>query len=516
MTPRHLPRRLLAGVLAVTALFLPAWTRTASSVALPSVSGCGLPGGTARCPSVLRRSPDVATYGKSLVADPRRHRIYTVGVDAGGWESLLAVDTRTRRQLVQRSSAATAFPETSAKGVNSLAAVLTPDGRTVLSAGYVFRSEGLNAAVVALDTSTGRIRWAWVSPHQGTDDTFQSLVVDPQGRHVFAVGREAEHPLGSYRDQAVIRSFDVDSGRQLWQVRVNPPGATDRWFASVDYVGNRVVAVGSALFSDGNIDQLAATVDPRAGRLIRMRTFDDGGDEYGDASAVLTNGNVVMTGAHTTRNVAFDVTADGLWDVDTRALDPLTLAPRWHEKTTGGTGLGLDVAAVGNQVVVGYNSPSADLDPAGYLSLPGPYCSVGGRPGLLVLDAPTGREVRRWTDVLPAADATFYFSTLRVTATTAYFVGEGGPADGLFYYALPTGAAEVAIANNGIVAAVSLSTGAVRWTSDYNDDPRGLDRSEFSDAALTPDGLFVAGSLDTRSQLPQGGVVDGTLLRYDA
>ena len=507
-------RVVVAGAV-VLSLVVPALARTSTSNALPDVAGCGVaPETSVRCPSVLERSPDVPSFNQSLVADSRRHRVYVVGPDAGGWQCFLSTDTRTGRRLVQRSFRATRFPDYYAFAINSYAAALTPDGRTVVSAGHVYQPDAWQSGLVAIDTATGKPRWSWVGAHRGPDDTFQALVVDPAGKRVFAVGREASAPDGSYEDRAVIRAFDLGSGRQLWHADVTTGDAVDRWFSAVQYVDDRVVATGTSMNANGNLDQFAASVNPVSGKVLRARTFDDGGDEFGEASAALPDGDVVMTGEHSPADLEYGPVSDSIWDVDARALDARTLAPEWHAQTTGGVGHGDSIAVAGSTVVIGYNAPAYGVfsDPT-VAATAGPS---GTGPSLLVLAAGSGAELHRWTNLMPVADTPSYAYGLQAAHGTAYLVGASSAADVSLTAAPPVIAPAYGMnPSDGVVAAVDLSTGAVRWTSDYNDDASGADHDVFAGFAVTPDGLFVAGSMDTRSRLPWGGAVNGAVLRFD-
>lgn len=515
VTARPRLRRLVAAAALTIALAVPAFVRTSTSSALPNVAGCGVAASTAtRCPSVLERSPDMPSFNKSMAADGARHRVYSVGPDAGGWESFSAIDTRNGERLAQRSFRATAFTHYYDYAINSLAAVLTPDGRTIISAGFVYQPDAWQAGVVAIDTTTGQMRWSWVGPHRGVDDTFEALVVDPSGRRVYAVGREANSSSGSFNDHAVIRSFDARSGRQLWHADVATSGGVDQWFSSVQYVGRHLIATGSLMDSSDNVDQLAASLNPRTGKVLRVRRFDDGGDEFGVASAVLPSGDVVLTGETSPRNAAFDATGAGVWDVDTRALDPRTLAQRWHEQTTNGAGLGATVDVVGDHTVIGFTTPAPGVFPDPTSAAPS--AELVDRPGLLILQSRTGRELHRWTNLLPATEPTFFFAHLRTRGATAYIVGAASAAIAAYDSVLPgIGTTYLTTPTDGIVAAVDLSTGGVRWTSEYNDDPNGADRCLYDDLAVMSDGVFVSGSVDTRSRLPFGGAVNGAVLRYD-
>ena len=495
----------LSAAVAVSVSALPRAANCTADVTVP-----------ARCPSLVQRSPDTPTIQRALVADPARHRVYVVGTDEAGYQAFRAIDTRTRAVVGQANYWTTNFADESAAGVNTVAAKVTPDGRTIVACGYVFHNGNIYAAAIALSTATGRPRWTWVGSRPGG---LSSVALDSTGRHAYVAG--SEQRLGA--DDAMIRTFDVASGRSTWVSYLPPDASVDTFFNAVDVVAGRVVAAGTAWPDEGDSDQLVASVDPRTGRWLKVRHLDDGGYEFGLAATVGPDQHsVVITGAHsgpvdTLPATPADAYAPEIYqnDTETVMVDVRDLTIRWRQHQANTGGLATNVATVGNEVLIGYTttevySPYVVANASTYAQ-----GGLAGGLGVQALDGRTGAELWHREDIAPTSMASFELQALAVGPQTAYVVGTASVEDSRAVGTLPLqGFTYDKSVRDGFVAALDVATGKTRWSSDYNDDDNGTDASSFTAAASTADGLFVAGVMDTRTLNALGGTVNGTLLRY--
>lgn len=512
MTRRPTPRLLVAAGTSLV-IVMSAILATSGS-AVPTGSSCEVaPTAPSRCPTIVQRSPDTPTYERAVVADAARHRLYVIGTDEAGWESFRAIDTRNSTVVTQVNYRATKFADDSAAGVNSVDAQLTPDGRTLVASGYVYHQGVVYPAVIAVATATGMRRWSWVGTGGGYAGT---VVIDPSRKRAYVAGSVVES--GDNADDAMIRGFDLATGRPLWAAYVGHNDGIDTFFKGMKLVAGRLVAIGTAWGqrhgSREDSDQLIATLDPRTGRWIKVRDLDDGDYEFGVAMAALPDRHsVVVTGAHTTQYTG-DAPAVYGNDTETVAVDVRDLSVRWRQHQPGSGGLGVAVATAGNEVLVGYWG--VELSPTDTtVGITGDDVWMGGRPGLQALDAHTGAELWHRDGIAPVSMANFYVNGLVVRQQTGYVVGGGQTADAqLSGVPEVPGSGYTRSSGDGWVEAFDVATGAERWQSDYNDDPNGMYATSFTNVVANADGVFVAGSMETRT-VSAAGTINGTILRYD-
>jgi hyaluronoglucosaminidase len=136
--------------------------------------------------------------------------------------------------------------------------VLSPDGRTLYAAdeGYWTGSKGVNGHTVTpvslTTTRAGRPINAGPNP--------ASLAITPDGRHLFVLSDNLDHPL--------IRPVDLATGRELAAIRI--PG--DAWAMAISPDGKTLYTTSGAAVLGGGPDEIipVSLITGRAGTPIPL------------------------------------------------------------------------------------------------------------------------------------------------------------------------------------------------------------------------------------------------------
>jgi len=147
---------------------------------------------------------------------------------------------------------------------------------------------------------------AWVDRYNGPgndDDRAAALAVDGQG-NVYVTG--ASTGSGTGYDYATIK-YDAH-GQPQWVRRYNGPGSGDDWPSAlaVDGQGN-VYVTGASIGSGTGYDYVTIKYDAHGNKKwVRRYNGPVNGDDWANALAVDSQGNVYVTGASTGSGTGYD------------------------------------------------------------------------------------------------------------------------------------------------------------------------------------------------------------------
>ncbi|HVE62563.1 MAG TPA: PQQ-binding-like beta-propeller repeat protein [Mycobacteriales bacterium] len=157
------------------------------------------------------------------------------------------------------------LPEAVGQGMS-----LSRDGRTVLLAGYGHKKfSSVRPVVVALDVATGRIRWSReVALDEGTEAGLYFVTLSPDGKTIFAAGDTWDD-----QEDPFVAALETATGRVKWARRV--PGALNDYVydAQVTSDGRSLVLAGETYLPSyyGSV-QLLLAVDVDDGAVQWQHT----------------------------------------------------------------------------------------------------------------------------------------------------------------------------------------------------------------------------------------------------
>jgi hypothetical protein len=497
---------LVAGVMATT---------TNASTA-PGAGCATQPMAPARCPSTVQRSPDLPSYVSATASDARHHRLYIVGPDESGLMSFHAMDTRTGAFVLHTTMRLTNLSAEASTGINPEQVVLTPDGATLLVAGYVYKPDMLVPGIAAFDTATGRARWAHIS-YDVQNDASEAVTITPDGRRVFFA---SGHVGTGSSEECVVEAYDVHTGRRLWSNGYGRNSEYDHWPMSAVFAGGRVlILLDETVNHGGRVDYDSALVgyDPANGHFLGAATYDAGfGDDF-LYTATPTSAGVVLTGdsipSQPTGAIATAVYASTPVAV---SVNPRNMRIQWSARPpiTGIAGYSYGAVAVGNQVAVLANAGAPRPYQAGAVGI---GSSGDVAPNITMFNARDGKQA--WTRTLPTP-------ARAVTSITGIATDPAGKTIFAVGWSAPTGTTVSTLAAGPIGTlyrpdmsdgvAYSLNPdGQVVWTADYNvDQTAATYDTDFAAAVVVDHHLFAVGTFDTRTTNPTRGTVNGLVATF--
>lgn len=490
---------------------------TATSASTTPGTGCGtMPTAPARCPSTVQRSPDLPSYVAATAVDARHHRLYVIGPDESGMMSFHALDTRTGRFVLHTTMRLTKLAANESSAINPDQVVLTPDGKTLIVAGYVFEPDTLLPGVAAFDTATGQPKWAHIS-YGVQNDGSEAITVSPDGsRAFFASGR-----LGTgTSEECRVEAYDVRTGRLVWTNSYGRNSEYDHWPMSAVYADGRVlVLLDETVDHSGRVDYDSALAgySPATGRFLGAATYDAGFSDDFLYTAARTAAGVVLTGDSipSQATAAINPTVYASTPVAV-SVDPRTMRIQWAARPpiTGVAGFAYGAVAVGDGVAVLVN---AGLPRPYQTGTAGVQTDGGAAPSITMLDARDGRQA--WTLPLPTPPQS---TATRMTdlqfdpvSNAIFAVGWSSPTSASISTpgVGPVGPLYRPDMSDAVAFSVDLG-GHLVWSDDYNVDQTASSyQTQYAAAAVADHRLFAIGTFDSRS-VNRGGTVDGLVATF--
>jgi PQQ-like domain len=332
-----------------------------------------------------------------------------------------------------------------------------------------FRFVG-DIVTIAYDTATGAELWTatYHGPAVGMD-LAEQVAVSEDGKRVYVMGESQAPDLpsgASGGSDAVVLSYDADTGERDWVSRYHAPGSTRNNMiaaGSIAVRGSRVYTAGTYGGPSGGGYEVLVIEDDRAQHRGVQRWVALSNPQLGfkvaRGSLAATDGGIFFTGTKPS-SVAPPQTCppqqtSGVANAEyaTVSLDPGTGAVEWMKTYSGAVG--------GNNASFGLASDDAGsrIYVTGQASGPAPSCAVS--IATVAYDGKTGDQL--WSDY----QQPFPGSYPQGFAITAAADGSRVYVAGLEYHLTTLG-----YRGDSRVLAYD-SAGALKWSGRYNSAPAG-------------------------------------------
>ena len=370
--------------------------------------------------------------GTAVAVSASGHRVYATGISPvrkGVWVTVAYRAGTGHRLWVRHFSG----PNGSADQLPSVIRV-SPDGARIFVGGAIDRSGGgTQFAVVAYRANTGRR--VWTAKYHGRspsrNDSVASLVIDPDGRYIYAAGPSRGH------GQTANHEFGA------------------KW---------------------PNIDYVAFALSARTGKRVWVKRYDDpnNGGDFPYALQVSPDGNHVFVTGSTNNSLP---TPSRATTIGYRARDGHRLwISKYRRHKTSSVAAALTVSPDGKRVFVGgevyaydpYSVCQTNVSDCDYLTVA--YAASTGRQVWVRRHGTSERNTESISGLAASPDG----RTLFVSGTS------GHPEEGVADY--------LTIAYNG-------TTGRLRWLARYNSSSDGGDSDVETATALRSNGggLYLTG-----------------------